>query len=179
MGDGRTGEENLKLNLGCGKDIQEGYVNIDISVDYAFDELVKQMDIRRLEYPDNSADEIRAIDVIEHIEFWELRALLHEWWRVLKPGGKLTIRTDNFEFIAKSFLNGELGIEELQFFIHNSNPLQTTAPDAHRSALTEPYMKKILALEGLKVTKYDEEAHHMIFECEKMTIEERHEERTK
>jgi predicted SAM-dependent methyltransferase len=169
--------EGLKLNLGCGKDIREGYENIDISVCDAFEAIVKQMDVRRLDYPDNSADEIVAIDVLEHIEFWEIRATLHEWWRVLKPDGKLIIRTDNFEAIAEMFLKGELGIEELQFFVHNSNPLAHDVPDCHRSALTEPYMKEILRKEGLLVTKYEDIAHHMVFECKKQSIENRHEER--
>ena len=52
----------MKLHLGCGKRLLDGCVNIDaIGGD-------RQMDIRKLDYPDESVDEILAVHVWEH--FW-------------------------------------------------------------------------------------------------------------
>jgi hypothetical protein len=44
-----------KLNLGSGSNILEGYDNIDL---YYEDPRVIKMDIRRLDYPDDSVDEV-------------------------------------------------------------------------------------------------------------------------
>ena len=55
----------LKLNLGCGKNIKEGYVNIDIT---SSNNKVIKSDIRRLpQYEDNSIDEIFLNQVLEHL----------------------------------------------------------------------------------------------------------------
>lgn len=48
-------------------------------------------DIRDLDFPDEHADAIAAIHVIEHFYQWEALPLLKEWKRVLKPGGRLIL----------------------------------------------------------------------------------------
>jgi predicted SAM-dependent methyltransferase len=48
-------------------------------------------DLRILPFPDNYADEARAIHVIEHFYVWEVPAILAEWVRVLKPGGSIAL----------------------------------------------------------------------------------------
>jgi len=58
--------EQLKLHLGCGPNVKEGYVNID---GYVTGEGVVNMDILNLEYSDNSADEILAEHLFEHLPF--------------------------------------------------------------------------------------------------------------
>ncbi|HEY1326264.1 MAG TPA: methyltransferase domain-containing protein [Casimicrobiaceae bacterium] len=50
-----------------------------------------ETDLRKLPFPDDYADEARAIHVIEHFWVWEALPLLQEWVRVLKPGAKLAI----------------------------------------------------------------------------------------
>ena len=56
-------------------------------------------DLRALPFPDDYADEARAIHVIEHFYPWEAEDLLKEWLRVLKPGGKLAIECPCMEKI--------------------------------------------------------------------------------
>ncbi|HPP40751.1 MAG TPA: hypothetical protein PK498_10720, partial [Candidatus Kapabacteria bacterium] len=45
--------ERVFLNLGCGKDIRDGFINIDLFSD---DPRVVYGDVRKLDLPDNSAD---------------------------------------------------------------------------------------------------------------------------
>ena len=55
-----------KLNLGCGKDIREGYTNLDY-VDFAGVDVVHNWDNLPLPFPDERFDEILMLDVLEHI----------------------------------------------------------------------------------------------------------------
>ena len=74
----------LKLNLGCGRKYLEGYINVDSALNLKKD-LELDLETSRFPYEDNTVDEIRAYDLLEHIK--NLRHLLNECWRVLKPLG--------------------------------------------------------------------------------------------
>lgn len=77
------------LNLGCGTNILDGFVNADFfttrGIDFAAD----------LRYPlriaDNSFDGIICEHTLEHLTYDEVARLLKECHRVLKPGGILRI----------------------------------------------------------------------------------------
>lgn len=78
----------MKLNLGCGKDIRQGWVNVDNRPGEGVDMLV---DLRNpLPFPDKSVEHVLASHVFEHILNWE--DLLLEIYRVLIPGGTVEIR---------------------------------------------------------------------------------------
>lgn len=81
----------MKLNLGCGNKILNGYINLDKrqwgSVDVVRDVL------RGLPFDDNKFDEVYASHFMEHIPAGEdLYFVISEVWRVLKDGGKFIIR---------------------------------------------------------------------------------------
>lgn len=46
---------------------------------------------------DASVDEIRAVDVLEHLPYRQTDAALRDWARVLKPGGKIYIQVPDAE----------------------------------------------------------------------------------
>lgn len=76
----------MKLNLGCGRDIREGWVNIDRCPGPG----VLVHDLREpLPFPDDSAEYILAADVLEHILEWE--KVVKDCHRVLRPGGLLEV----------------------------------------------------------------------------------------
>jgi predicted SAM-dependent methyltransferase len=91
----------LKLNLGCGKKLADGYVNIDM----CNREGVVVADIRNLtDYQIGTVDEIILCDVIEHFEFEEACGLLRYWCGLLKSGGTIVLSTFDFEVIANKML---------------------------------------------------------------------------
>jgi len=101
----------LKLHLGCGKNYLKDYINIDLP--QGKQELMKAKadiykDIRDLDYPQNSIDEIRNHHLLEHFTRQEALKLLLKWRRWLKPEGLLVIETPDFEGCAKLFLNSDL-----------------------------------------------------------------------
>lgn len=79
----------LKLNLGCGGDIREGWCNVDISQHEGVDMCV---DLNEHPWPweSNSVDEIRAIDVLEHLDdFLEFFNDAHD---ILRDGCEITVQ---------------------------------------------------------------------------------------
>ena len=81
-------EPKIRLNLGCGyRKEGEDWINIDIREEVNPDVIA---DIEQgLSYQDNSVDEIRAFDVLEHIHPDKVIFVLSEIHRVLKSTGFL------------------------------------------------------------------------------------------
>ncbi len=81
-------KSKVMLNLGSGTDIRQNWINADIA---KIDGLDFVIDIESEELPldDGSISLILLSHVIEHVD--NIRHLLNEIFRVLKPGGKLYI----------------------------------------------------------------------------------------
>ncbi len=63
----------MKLNLGCGDKILEGYVNVDVVDERAGAVPDINCDISDLSiFEDNYAEEILAVHVVEHFWRWEV-----------------------------------------------------------------------------------------------------------
>lgn len=142
----------LKLHLACGHDYNKDYINVDL---YAPDDAVcdVRFDVQKLPYPDNSVDEIKAFHIIEHFHFFEVKDVLNEWFRVLKPGGRLYLETPDFLETCRSFVEGSpvMPIEEWRvllyghFFAHPWVPGQT-----HKFLFTESQLRTNLGWAGFK-----------------------------
>jgi SAM-dependent methyltransferase len=80
------------LNLGCGEQYEEGAVNVDF---YASRVDVRH-DLDSIPYPfaDNTFDEIRCYNVIEHLE--RIIPVMEELHRIGKPNCRLIIRVPHF-----------------------------------------------------------------------------------
>jgi SAM-dependent methyltransferase len=95
----------VRLNLGCGDKILEGYVNVDVAPSRAGKVPDVLCDLRNLSsFASDSADEILSVHVIEHFWRWEVEGLLREWVRVLKPGGRLILECPNLISACQALL---------------------------------------------------------------------------
>ena len=95
----------IKLNLGCGDKILDGYVNVDVVATRAGKQPDIICDLHSLNiFESNYADEILAVHVVEHFWQWEIVEILKEWTRVLKPGGKMILECPNLISAAEEFL---------------------------------------------------------------------------
>ncbi|PIP26896.1 MAG: hypothetical protein COX30_04730 [Candidatus Moranbacteria bacterium CG23_combo_of_CG06-09_8_20_14_all_39_10] len=69
-----------QLNLGCGKDIRKGYINLDM---YPLEGVDVVADIeKKLPFENDTFDEIFTAHVLEHMA--DLNALLSELHRITK-----------------------------------------------------------------------------------------------
>jgi len=91
----------LKLNLGCGYNKLEGYVNVDNDPSCNPDKIVDLE--KKLPWKDNSVDEIIISHVLEHLgqDTKSYFAIWKEFYRILKDGAEIYItvphhRHDNF-----------------------------------------------------------------------------------
>ena len=96
----RRYNDNMKLNIGAGGIDYPGFLSVDL---YDKRALIK-MDITKLEFADNSATELMASHVFEHLNPYHALDILKDWLRVLKPGGKLSMEMPDIEKCARSFL---------------------------------------------------------------------------
>ena len=103
MGKDTKEHKSVKLNLGCGRRILEGYTNVDLPGNHSGIKPDVEADLRKLPFPDEHADEIMAVHVIEHFYVWEVMSVLDEWKRVLKTGGKIILELPNLMSILKFF----------------------------------------------------------------------------
>ena len=100
---GGENTKTLRLHLGCGSKHFEGYINVDMWITEGTDVIC---DITRLPWPDNSADVIETYHVIEHISHRKIKDTLSDWFRVLKPGGRMVIEVPHLDQAVTEYLEG-------------------------------------------------------------------------
>lgn len=116
----------MKLNIGCGKDLKEGYVNLDV-VNYGGNQI---HDLNKFPYPfeENTFDEIYASHILEHLD--NFHNSVTELYRIAKPDALIFVFAPFFlntkyfgepdhkiPFSIRTFDNYEyLGNRKLKFY---------------------------------------------------------------
>jgi SAM-dependent methyltransferase len=104
-----------KLNLGCGLDIREGWVNLD-SAELPGVDVVHDLEVVPLPFEDD-----RCQDVLEHVDYAPVLRDLH---RVLRPGGRVLIRSPHFSSRAvyvDPTHRSAFSIDTFAFFVRDSD----------------------------------------------------------
>ena len=95
----------LRLNLGCGDKKLPGFVNVDVAPSRKGVVPDVISDLRKLDFADESVDEVLSVHVIEHFYYWEVQTVLAEWRRLLKPGGRIILECPNLLYGAQQLVN--------------------------------------------------------------------------
>lgn len=126
----------VRLCLGGGDFVPEGYINIDRRFGG---------EAYPLEYPDDSVDEVYASHILEHFPIAEKEAVLAEWVRVLKPGGVLKIAVPDLGEWARRVVSGE-SIPDDEAVLYGG---QCDANDYHRCGFEENGLRYMMRQSGL------------------------------
>jgi len=165
-----------KLHLGNGTVYLKGWINIDIYGLLAKDnpKLVKRnqttikkyykypfrqnkdsyvtdmlMDVRKLDFEDNSIDEILCVNLIDHLKKEEFIRVLKEWKRVLVKGGKLIIDVDDRQKQAKMLAQAKT-IEEIEWALRLIYCDHAAEGRTHWWGYTPKYLRRVLSEAGFK-----------------------------
>lgn len=93
----------VKVNLGCGVNYKQGWINIDkfsIKADL-------HSDINKLNINNESVDLIYCSHVLEHIPFTEEKIVWDEIYRILKFGGDLWFIVPDFLWVIQQMINAK------------------------------------------------------------------------
>jgi len=82
-------EEQMKLNLGAGKDIKSGYTNHDIA-NLPGINIIHNLNQYPWPWDNNTFDKVIAMDILEHLD--DFVKSMEELHRILKPNGTVMIR---------------------------------------------------------------------------------------
>ncbi len=143
-----------KLNLGCGNDYREGYVNVDMNASHRVD---LESDVTWLKtIADRSCVEVLAQDVLEHIPRARGATALKEWNRVLENGGTLRLRVPSLIHLL-GLLKDEnrQSVQEQKQLIQCLYGTQGYEGDFHFNGYTEVTLRQDLLAAGFELTQLE------------------------
>jgi predicted SAM-dependent methyltransferase len=141
----RLANGEVRLHLGCGKIDHPGFINID-ALPRRHVHYVQAVD-RLGRFANSSVDLIYACHVLEHFSHLKVPAVLREWQRVLKPGGRLCLSVPDFDRILEIY---HAASDDMASII---NPLmggQEYAYNHHRVAFNQAYLTRLLLAAGFR-----------------------------
>ena len=105
----------MKLNIGCGGDYREGFINIDGSDKLSRVDKIMEISASSIlkEFSPNMMSHIVCKDIIEHFFHWEGVEILEACYVILKSEGTLWIQVPNTRAIIQSKLPLERKIRYL------------------------------------------------------------------
>jgi predicted SAM-dependent methyltransferase len=147
----------MRLHLGSGRLRYPGYQNVDLyepSADIKADMCDLPM------FKDNSVDDISCHHALEHVPLNRVGAALCEWYRILKPGGRLDLGLPDLELLMLDFLNASeddkwgkfiYQIYGLQSSIYDTSNKTYEPGQVHQSGLSARRLRQLLEAIGFKI----------------------------
>lgn len=117
-------------------------------------------DIRKLPFPDNSVETIRAIDVLEHIPRADTLPCLQHWAKLLKKGGAVEVRCPDIRKQCELLLDGTWSPE---IWSHMVYAAQDSPGNFHMAGFTSESLSHLVSQAGLHVVEVKPE--HELVPC--------------
>ncbi|HEY7830576.1 MAG TPA: hypothetical protein VIC06_08445 [Solirubrobacteraceae bacterium] len=135
----------MKIEIGAGTKPTAGYVHVDAVM---LDEVDIVDDGRTLaKFEDGVAREIYSHWFFEHVARHEVKPMLAHWQRVLAPGGKIRVVTNNHEAHNRCLAEGHITWKEWSYLIYG-NKRGYTIGDLHKCAWNLQTLEEILQIAG-------------------------------
>lgn len=139
-----------RLNLGCGFDIREGYLNVDLHKTHCPDLVADISNLHML--PAGYYSEILANDILEHLPRAKTLNTLKEWNRVLKKNGKLCLQTLDVLGLMQLLQESKTS-EKTDELLRCLYGTQCYPGDYHTAGFTKDFLEYLLTAAGFKVKK--------------------------
>jgi len=148
----------VKLNIGCGTDYRQGFINIDGSRHVRSDKIIDFTRESLLSHFDkNSVDLILANDIIEHLYRWEAEQMIREFFDLLREEGRVQIKVPDGEHILN---NKSYSVDKKLFLLFGGQDRPQGVMDSsrqefpqffcHKYGWTQKAMKLLLEVVGFK-----------------------------
>ena len=98
----------IQLNLGGGPKRVEGYKNVDILDWNGVTDILWDLTKTPYEFVNEPVDEILAMEFLEHISWRDTDKVLAEWYRILKPRGRVSIQVPAIDRMCEMFVRKEI-----------------------------------------------------------------------
>lgn len=107
----------MKLNIKCGSDVRNGYVNVDNDTTVTGN--VNHGGLESLDWvcEHGDAEEIIAVNALRFIQTDQTDAVLQNWCSKLKDEGTITIQDTDLHLASKSFSNDQIDLQEFSSMI--------------------------------------------------------------
>jgi predicted SAM-dependent methyltransferase len=138
-----------KLNLGCGYDRREGYLNVDLN-DFHRPDVVADVS-HLVGFPSGYYDEILAQDVLEHMTREVSKKAFNEWARLLSDVGILKIRTSSLLGLLSLF-SRDWSAENHNHIVHLMFGTQAYTGDFHLTGFTPPILLEMAEEAGVMIS---------------------------
>lgn len=144
---GGTRVRKLKLDIGCGTQKRdEDYIGVD---SHTLADVKANM--WELPFLEGSVDSIWSSHALEHVPSVKVAPTLREWFRVLRPSGRLVLQVPNFDYVAKYWLTGPDRVwAEAMVFGH-----QAHEGEFHKCAFTSAVLSADLMAAGFDVKRIE------------------------
>ncbi|MDZ4209703.1 MAG: methyltransferase domain-containing protein [Candidatus Curtissbacteria bacterium] len=154
------------IDVGCGSPdewIEGDWIRVD--------PYVKEAEVKafawELPYKEGEVDELYSSHMLEHCHKAQVVPTLKEWFRVLKTGGKLTLKVPDFAWCCQWWLDHQTNTWDMDIIFGG----QSREGETHYTGFNREIAIDYLREAGFKVNKFDEEESHgqktLVFECEK------------
>jgi len=139
----------VKINIGCGPMVLDGWTNCDIQVSPKAPRPPEILcDVKSIPLEDECADVVMALHLLEHFYQWEAPAVVQEWRRLLKPGGKLILELPNLEAACRNLLKGMK--DQMSMWPLYGDPGHKDPYMCHRWGYTPKTVTRFLKQQGFK-----------------------------
>lgn len=158
---GEHGE--LNINLGCGDTIHPQFVNVDW---FPGPDIHYLRQIDRLPYlKTSSVDLLYASHCLEHFSFVRTAEILAEWFRVIKPGGRLRLSVPDFDKLLNIYEDQDHDVHSIMKQLMGG---QTYSLNYHYTIFTRSYLTGLLKDAGfVTVSSWDLDANPLF--CDDMS----------
>jgi predicted SAM-dependent methyltransferase len=137
----------MKIEIGAGTKGLAGYLHVDAVPLGGVDVVDDGRTLQKFEA--GVADEIYAHWFLEHVARHEVPPMLSQWRRVLRPGGKLRLVTNNHEAHNQCLARGEITFEEWSYLIYAvENKRGYNVWDIHKAAWNQELLARTLEESG-------------------------------